>query len=409
MTVKEMRPAPATGRAFYRNDFLAKALGRTGSALGTPLHPPARPGQVGHCCRVMAWQPVRTAPIVLAGVFAPADHQVVSAGDHIDPLGQLGRMDRLADSITLLRGYGAQLWVFVQDLFQLKAVYPRWQSFLANTSQQFFGTADYDTARYLSGALGQQTIRFETGGSSYSDQGIGKPASTSSSLGEHFQGRSLLTPDEIMRLGPPKPLILIAGEPPYLLEPGQLSHRPCLCRTVRSKPDAHTSGGGVRIREGQRGSGLSRRTEKPLVVPEAGGIARPSCNSSVTAGGVPLFGVRAGLLEPGGGRVTRDGAAVVERGGTSERRNGSRQAQGGKSGKDQVLHRNSPSVVGRNVRLRWMGRWTSAGWMIILHCGIGFMRLAGKSDVDPHMHWYHILVAALVDAPGISIPAMHPR
>jgi len=41
-------------------------------------------------------------------------------------------MDRLADSITLLRGYGAQFWVFVQDLSQLKAVYPRWQSFLAN-------------------------------------------------------------------------------------------------------------------------------------------------------------------------------------------------------------------------------------------------------------------------------------
>ena len=51
----------------------------------------------------------------------------------LDEFGQLGRMDRLADSIALLRGYGAQLWVFVQDLSQLKAVYPRWQSFLANT------------------------------------------------------------------------------------------------------------------------------------------------------------------------------------------------------------------------------------------------------------------------------------
>jgi type IV secretion system protein VirD4 len=127
-------------------------------------------------------------------------------------------MDRLADSITLLRGYGAQLWVFVQDLSQLKAVYPRWQSFLANSSQQFFGTADYDTARYLSGALGQQTIRFQTEGSSESDSGIGKPGSTSTSIGEHFQGRPLLTPDEIMRLGPAKAIVLIAGEPPWLLD-----------------------------------------------------------------------------------------------------------------------------------------------------------------------------------------------
>ncbi len=127
-------------------------------------------------------------------------------------------MDRLADSITLLRGYGAQLWLFVQDLSQLKAVYPRWQSFLANTSQQFFGTADYDTARYLSGALGQQTIRFETDSVSVAHGGFGKPDSTSSGTGEHFQGRSLLTPDEIMRLGPTRSIVLIAGEPPWLLD-----------------------------------------------------------------------------------------------------------------------------------------------------------------------------------------------
>jgi type IV secretion system protein VirD4 len=156
--------------------------------------------------------------LALDGVTAVPARPKYRVAFLLDEFGQLGRMDRLADSITLLRGYGAQLWVFVQDLSQLKAVYPRWQSFLANTSQQFFGTADYDTARYLSSALGQQTIRFETGGSSCSDQGIGQPASTSSSTGEHFQGRSLLTPDEIMRLGPTRPIILIAGEPPYLLD-----------------------------------------------------------------------------------------------------------------------------------------------------------------------------------------------
>jgi type IV secretory pathway TraG/TraD family ATPase VirD4 len=155
--------------------------------------------------------------LALDGITAVPARPAHRVGFFLDEFGQLGRMDRLADSITLLRGYGAQLWVFVQDLSQLKAVYPRWQSFLANTSQQFFGTADYDTARYLSGALGQQTIRFETVGSSSSDQGIVGSASTSSSLGEHFQGRSLLTPDEIMRLGPARPIVLIAGEPPYLL------------------------------------------------------------------------------------------------------------------------------------------------------------------------------------------------
>src|ERR1019366_6327659 len=83
--------------------------------------------------------------LALDGVIDSPARPAHRIGFFLDEFGQLGRMDRLADSITLLRGYGAQLWVFVQDLSQLKAVYPRWQSFLASTSQQFFGTADYDT------------------------------------------------------------------------------------------------------------------------------------------------------------------------------------------------------------------------------------------------------------------------
>jgi hypothetical protein len=37
-------------------------------------------------------------------------------------------------------------------------------------------------------------------------------------IGEHIQGRSLLTPDEIMRVGPDRPIVMIAGEPPWLLD-----------------------------------------------------------------------------------------------------------------------------------------------------------------------------------------------
>jgi type IV secretory pathway TraG/TraD family ATPase VirD4 len=155
--------------------------------------------------------------LALDGITTAPRKPVHRVAFFLDEFGQLGRMDRLADSVTLLRGYGAQLWLFVQDLSQLKAVYPRWQSFLANTSQQFFGTADFDTARYLSGALGQQTIRYETQNVSQSSGTWGKPGSSSTGTGEHLQGRSLLTPDEVMRLGPTRQIVLVSGEPPYLL------------------------------------------------------------------------------------------------------------------------------------------------------------------------------------------------
>ncbi len=130
----------------------------------------------------------------------------------------MGRLDNLVDSLTLMRGYGAQLWLFVQDLSQLKAVYPRWQSFLANTSQQYFGTADYDTAHYLSNALGHYTITFETANRSRHTSRPFKPGTATEGHGEHRHGRPLLTPDEIMRLGPARPIVIISGEPPFLLD-----------------------------------------------------------------------------------------------------------------------------------------------------------------------------------------------
>ena len=135
----------------------------------------------------------------------------------LNEFGQLGRMDRLADSITLLRGYGAQLWLFVQDLSQLRVVYPRWQSFMANTTQQFFGTADYDSARYISDALGRHTISFETGSRSYQAGHGLKPGTVSAGRGEHRSGRPLLTPDEVTRLRLERHIVMISGEPPYLL------------------------------------------------------------------------------------------------------------------------------------------------------------------------------------------------
>jgi type IV secretory pathway TraG/TraD family ATPase VirD4 len=136
----------------------------------------------------------------------------------LDEFGQLGRLDNLVDGLTLMRGYGAQLWLFVQDLSQLKAVYPRWPSFLANTSQQYFGTADYDTAHYLSNALGHYTIAFETANRSRHTSRPFKPGTQTAGSGEHRHGRPLLTPDEIMRLGPTRPIVMIAGEPPFLLD-----------------------------------------------------------------------------------------------------------------------------------------------------------------------------------------------
>ena len=141
----------------------------------------------------------------------------------LDEFAQLGRMVAIEDAISLVRGYGALFWIFVQDLSQLKAVYERWNTFVANSAKQFFGTADYDTAKYVSDSMGHTTIQFLTANESQnqgSNHGFsGGSWSSGNSQGESQQmlGRPLLTPDEIMRLGSDQPLVLIQGEPPYRL------------------------------------------------------------------------------------------------------------------------------------------------------------------------------------------------
>lgn len=126
----------------------------------------------------------------------------------LDEFGQLGRMSAVEDAISLVRGYGVAFWIFVQDLSQLKGVYPKWQTFLANTAKQFFGTADLDTARYISSMLGNYTGVFHT-----KSQGAQHTSSN-----EHRHSCPLLSPDEVLRQGTSWPIILIGGEPPYRLE-----------------------------------------------------------------------------------------------------------------------------------------------------------------------------------------------
>jgi type IV secretion system protein VirD4 len=101
--------------------------------------------------------------------------------------------------------------VFVQDLSQLKAVYPKWQTFLANSAKQFFRVSDYDTAKYISEYLGEQTVSYFTDNETEDALGIGRGRKVG--RGEAVKGRRLLTPDEVMRI--PETILLLRSEKPY--------------------------------------------------------------------------------------------------------------------------------------------------------------------------------------------------
>lgn len=202
---------PRIAETLSRTDFNLNDLKRKPMTVYIVL-PPAKLAAYGRFMRGFIGQ-------ALAGITSTEKKPEAPVYFLLDEFAQLGRMQQVEDAISLVRGYGAYFWLIVQDLSQLKAIYPRWQTFLANSAKQFFGTADYDTAKYISESLGQKTIQFATS-SSNSSTSYSAHASHSSghSTNINLSGRALLNPDEVMRLGPTRPIVFISGENPYVLE-----------------------------------------------------------------------------------------------------------------------------------------------------------------------------------------------
>ena len=131
----------------------------------------------------------------------------------VDEFPALGYMELIETGIGYLAGYGVNLWTFIQDLSQLKALYKKWETFISNCAVRVaFGTNDFDTAKVLSDMLGNTTIRVKSTGSS------GGMMSPTSSANYSETARPLMTPDEIMRIPFDSQLIFFQGTKPVIAE-----------------------------------------------------------------------------------------------------------------------------------------------------------------------------------------------
>ena len=75
----------------------------------------------------------------------------------LDEFHSLGKLDIVAKAAGLMRGYGVQLWPFLQDMGQLEALYggEEMHTFFANADARiFFGNSDKPTLREISDMLG---------------------------------------------------------------------------------------------------------------------------------------------------------------------------------------------------------------------------------------------------------------
>lgn len=123
----------------------------------------------------------------------------------LDEFAALGRLEAVERAMGLMAGYGLQLWPILQDMSQLRDLYgQRAATFVANAGvQQVFGVNDYDTAKWLSQTMGQETIGYQTESRKPGDM---------PTTGIQVTGRDLLTPDEIMQLQPELQLLRVQGQ-----------------------------------------------------------------------------------------------------------------------------------------------------------------------------------------------------
>jgi type IV secretion system protein VirD4 len=112
----------------------------------------------------------------------------------LDEFAQLGYLPPIENAMGIARGFGVQLWPFLQDLNQLHALYKdRWQTFIgARGVLTAFAPQDMFTADYLSRLCGGKTVIVE---SENMRPDLGIPGG-----GRAPQGQPLIRPEELMAM-----------------------------------------------------------------------------------------------------------------------------------------------------------------------------------------------------------------
>jgi type IV secretion system protein VirD4 len=94
----------------------------------------------------------------------------------LDEFVALGRLEAVERATGLMVGYGLQLWPILQDMSQLRDLYEaRASTFIANAGvQQVFGVNDFETAKWISQTMGQETIGYQTESRKPGDTGLSR-------------------------------------------------------------------------------------------------------------------------------------------------------------------------------------------------------------------------------------------
>ncbi|ANI96940.1 VirD4-like conjugal transfer protein, CD1115 family [Lactiplantibacillus plantarum] len=132
----------------------------------------------------------------------------------LDEFVNLGQFPKYEEFLATCRGYGIGVTTICQTLTQLQALYgkDKAESILGNHAVKICLNAANDvTAKYFSDLLGKSTVKVETGSESTSHS---KEESHSKSDSYSYTSRSLMTPDEIMRMPEDQSLLIFSNARP---------------------------------------------------------------------------------------------------------------------------------------------------------------------------------------------------
>ncbi|UOA17229.1 type IV secretory system conjugative DNA transfer family protein [Sulfitobacter dubius] len=206
--------SPRIAKVTSRSDFRFSDLRHRITSVFLVL-PPNRMDAYSRWLRLLVSQALqdiaRDAEVSGSGQSGPVERLKAPALFLLDEFAALGRLEAVERAMGLMAGYGLQLWPILQDMSQLKDLYgARAGTFIANAGvQQVFGVNDFETAKWLSQMIGQETTGFQT--DSY------KPGDNPS-FSNNVTGRDLLTPDEIMQMPPELQLLRVQGQPSALAQ-----------------------------------------------------------------------------------------------------------------------------------------------------------------------------------------------
>ena len=137
---------------------------------------------------------------------------------YLDEFANIGILPHYETTISLARGRGLSLWHGLQSLSQLEGLYGKAnaQTILTNCATKIaLSGLDVETAHYLSRTLGEATVGVRR--PSWSRKRFALFAS-SVSVSDQEHARSLMTPDEIRRIGEGQALVITGNRRPLLID-----------------------------------------------------------------------------------------------------------------------------------------------------------------------------------------------